>query len=328
MIIDIHGHLSAPPELYAFRSTLLASRGFQIKGRPTIADARMQEETDAHLALLDGVGTDRQLISPRPYALMHDQKPTRIVDLWVGANNDAIAQACAQAPDRFSGVAGLPQNVEMNWTASLKELERCVVELGFVGCLINPDPAEGLGSPPTMGEEAWYPLYEKMCELDVPALVHPAGCQNEREAYGAHFITEESIAIHSLVNSDVFERFPELKIVIAHGGGSVPYQIGRWRASAVRMGADRDGFDNALRKLYFDTVLYSPESLEYLLRVVGPDRCMFGTELPGFGSYPDTATGRNFDDLKPVIEDIDWLGDEGRQQVFEGNARTVFTRLK
>ena len=327
MVIDIHGHLSAPPELYSFRSTLLASRGFQVRGIPKIDEARMQGETDAHVALLREVGTDIQLISPRPYALMHDESPRRIVEMWVQANNDAIAQACAQAPGAFAGVAGLPQNVDFDWDSSLRELDRCA-ELGFVGCLINPDPDEGLGRPPVMGSEAWFPLYEKLCELDLPALVHPAGCQNEREVYGAHFITEESIAILSLVNSDVFERFPDLKIIIGHGGGSVPYQIGRWRASTVRMGGDRDAFDTALRKLYFDTVLYSSESLDYLLRVVGVDRCMFGTEKPGFGSFFDSSTGRTFDDLKPVIEQFGWMQDVDRHAVFEGNAREVFTRLK
>jgi 4-oxalmesaconate hydratase len=234
-------------------------------------------------------------------------------------------------PDRFQGVCQLPLLAGEPVTVAIPELERCVNELGFIGCLLNPDPSEGAWTTPTLDNEYWYPLYEKLCELDVPALIHSAGCKNERETYSEHFITEETIAVLSLCKSQVFQRFPTLKIIVAHGGGSVPYQIGRWRAARfnqMRNNPNLESFDQSLRRLYFDTVLYNKESLEFLFKIVGTDRCMFGTEKPGSGSAQDPATGAWLDDLKPVIESIEWLTEQDKRLIFEENAKKVFTRFK
>jgi 4-oxalmesaconate hydratase len=127
----------------------------------------------------------------------------------------------------------------------------------------------------------------------------------------------------------VFEDFPTLKLISAHGGGPVPYQIGRWRANRWRSGREvKETFDESLGKLFFDTVLYNKESIELLLKICGADHCMFGTEKPGFGSARDPQSGLWLDDLKPVIESIEWLSEADRELVFEGTARRVFTKLK
>lgn len=329
MILDVHGHVSAPAELYAYKSKLLSSRGYnRYASERVVPDDRLLEETTKHIALLDSVGTDVQLISPRPFQLMHSESPFSIVRGFTEANNDIIARVVEQAPDRFRGVAGLPQSPEVDMSASVDELERCVTELGFVGCLINPDPTEGLGQPPTMDDRSWYPLYEKMCELDVPALVHSAGCRSPRETYSAHFITEESITILNVIKGQVFQDFPDLKLVIAHGGGSVPYQIGRWRAARIRQGGRLHDFDDDLRRFYFDSVLYNQESLDLLLKVVGTDRVLFGTEKPGSGSSQDPDTKVWLDDIKPLIDGLEWLTEDDRRQIYEGNARKCFVRMK
>src|SRR5258708_661962 len=236
MIIDIHGHVSAPAELYQVRSVRVASRGYHGKGSPGISDERLHQGVKRHLDLLRGVGTDIQFLSPRPFQLMHSEQPESIVRWWVEANNDIIARQCRAYPDVFRGVCGLPQTATGSVQPCVEELERCVRDHDFVGCLINPDPTEGTGLMPTLDNEHWYPLYEKMVELDVPALVHSTACKHFRESYSAHFITEESIAVLNLTKSEsrVFSDFPNLRIIVSHGGGSVPYQIGRWRAHRVR----------------------------------------------------------------------------------------------
>jgi predicted TIM-barrel fold metal-dependent hydrolase len=331
VVIDIHGHIVAPPELYAYKAGLLAGRGVQGKGRLKIEDEKLKNavwtgggEALKHIDVLHGVGTDLQLISPRPYQMMHSEKPERIVRWYTEATNDLIAQLCRLHPRTFGGVAGLPQNAGVSPKNSLEELGRCVKELGFVGCLLNPDPNEGEGTPPPgLGEEYWYPLYEKLVELDVPAMVHAASSRSLRETYSLHFIQEETTAIVSLLNSRVFADFPALKLVICHGGGAIPYQIGRFRAGRYRRG-NAERFEDSIRRLYFDTCIYTKESLELLFKVVGPDRCMFGTERPGTGSVVDPQTGRYMDDLKPVIESIDWLSKEDRKKIFEDTARKVF----
>jgi 4-oxalmesaconate hydratase len=338
IVIDVHGHVTAPPELYAYKSLLLASRGEHGKGGLKIPDELVAKAAQPHVDLLKKVGTDMQLISPRPFQAMHSEKPDKLVHWLAKATNDVIAQNCRLFPGVFKGVAGLPQCYGVSPTNTFDELERCVKELGFVGCIINPDPGEGAGAPtPNLANEYWYPLYEKLVELDCPALIHAASCRCvEKESYSHHMITEHSIACWALATSDVFEAFPKLKIVISHGGGSVPYQIGRWRAGRllqpltanVQHHQLKSGtFDEALRKMYFDSVLYSRESLEYLVRVVGSDRILFGTEIPGNGSATDPATGRRFDDLKPIFDEMTFLPDAEKADILENNARSVFTRL-
>ena len=102
--------------------------------------------------------------------------------------------------------------------------------------------------------------------------------------------------------------------------------MGRYRAFYGRH--DGTDFDAELKKLYFDTCLYNQEALDLLFTIVGTDRCMFGTENPGTGSYKDPKTGKMMDDTKPIIEGIEWLSDEDKKNIFEDTARSVFSRLK
>lgn len=325
MIIDCHGHVTAPPELYAYQSVLMASRGSNGRLAPTISDSRIEAALKPHLDALRQAGTDLQLISPRPFWAAHYMKPERLVHWYTEATNDIIARQCRGHPEVFRGIAGLPQAAGVRPSNCIPELDRCIKDLGFVGCQINPDPGEGDNQTPGMGDEWWYPLYERLVELDVPALIHSAGCQIPRETYTLHFINEESIAIMSLLESRVFEDFPTLKLVVAHGGGAIPYQMGRFMSLRHRgLAASSAPFEEDLKRLYFDTCLYTKPALAYLLEVMGSDRCLFGTERPGTGSGVDPNTGRAMDDLKPVIESIEWLSEMDREKIFEKNAARLY----
>jgi predicted TIM-barrel fold metal-dependent hydrolase len=330
MIVDIHGHTNAPPSLYAYKAGLTASKGAHGKGRPALTEEAMANAVKNHVTNhLDTVGTDIQFLSPRPFQLMHSEKPEKIVHYWVEANNDAIAMTLKLAPTRYRGVAGLPQCAGVPITNTFDEIDRCINELGFVGIMINPDPHEGDGTPtPGMGDEYWYPLYEKMVAMDIPALIHSASCKDPWDTYSNYFITTETRCIISMVASRAFDNFPKLKIIVSHGGGAVPYQVGRYRAFFGRHFEDSGGFDAQLKKFYFDTVLYNPEAVELLVRIVGSDRCMFGTENPGTGSYRDPASGKMLDDMKPVIEGIESLSQTDRSNIFENVAKQVFSRFK
>jgi predicted TIM-barrel fold metal-dependent hydrolase len=153
---------------------------------------------------------------------------------------------------------------------------------------------------------------------------HPfAGCRSERLPYSLHFINEESIAVVSLLSSNVFKDFPTLKILVSHGGGAIPYQFARFEAGSLRRpGAMR--FSEAMRYLYYDTVLYSKDALELLFKTVGVDRCLFGTERPGVGTVKDPRTGRWLDETRFTIEAIDWLTAEDKKKIFEDNAKKLF----
>lgn len=323
MIVDIHGHTLAPPEVYEYQAKLIARRA-PFKA-PTVADELISTVLDRHVALLDEAGTDLQLISPRPYTMMHSLFSANLVRPWTIFVNDVIHRQCAMQPTRFRGIAGLPQFRAESLQPAVDELERAVVDLGFVGCVLNPDPMEGEGWPPGLGEDYWYPIYDKLCELDVPAIIHSASCSSPRESYSVHFINEETVAVLGLLGSSVFTDFPDLKIVVAHGGGAVPYQIGRFRSPGLRRG-DPEDFADRLRRLNFDTCVYSREGLELLFKVAGIENCLFGTERPGSGRGVDPSTGRALDDLRPVIEEIEFLTPEDRSKVFERNARSLFAK--
>lgn len=331
MIIDAHAHVVAPDSLYAFRSNLLAGGGHN-KVKPKFSDEVVAQHADSNIKLMDEVGTDLQLLSPRPFQQGHSMRPPIMVHQWIEANNDYIHRTVDYAPTRFAGVAGLPITPEEPVEDALPEVSRVIEQLGFVGVSVNPDPSEGLGNPPALGERYWYPLYERLCELDVPMHVHSGGCFSGRETYSEHFVTEESIAILSILRSDVRKDFPDLKIMISHGGGSVPFQIGRWQAEQLHPGLgggpDAERFEEMLRFFYFDTVLHYPPALKLLIKTVGPDRCLFGTERPGSGSVTNPDTGQQYDDIKPVIESMDFLSADDRSAIFESNAKSVFPRLK
>ena len=166
---------------------------------------------------------------------------------------------------------------------------------------------------------------EAMTRLDVPGLIHSAGSCSPRESYTLKFINEESIAVISLLGSDVFDKFPNLKIVVAHAGGAIPYQMGRFRSWHVRKG-EPGTFDDKLKRLHFDTCNYDPDAIALLLKVVGVPQVLFGTEKPGTGSARNPATGRDYDDMKPVIEGLASLSEQDRADIFECNCRRLYTR--
>lgn len=326
MIIDSHAHVVVPPESYRFMGELVASRA-NPSSKPRLTDDAVRTAGQSIVDIMDAVGTDIQFLSPRPYMQMHSVKPAKVTQLWTAHMNDLVQRTVEMFPTRFRAVAGLPQYRDESPAACLDELSFRVNEQGFIGCLLNPDPTEGDGTPPPgLGDEFWYPLYEKLCELDIPALIHSAGSCQPRESYTLKFINEESIGITSLMSSKVFEEFPNLKLIFPHGGGAIPYHMGRFRAWSVRAGGEY--FDDRLKRLHFDTTTYDKSALELLFKTVGADRVLFATEKPGTGSARDPVSGRDFDDLKPVIESIDFLSEEDRRNIFECNCTRLYSRFR
>jgi len=332
MIIDCHANVSAPVELWAYKAGLLSHRGAHGRGKVNVSDEQIRYAVEKHkeafphphLPYIDKVGTDMQLISPRPFQLMHSEKPAKLVQWFHEEVNNIIHRETQLYPDRFVGIAGIPTVGGEPLDIAIAELERCVKELNFKGCLLNPDPYENSGEhPPAMGDAYWYPLYEKLCELDVVAHIHGTGSRSEREPYSLRFINEETTAVYGLVNSNVLKDFPDLKIVVSHGGGAIPYQLGRFQAGSMRR-KEGDRFIDGMKKLYFETVLYTKDAIELLLKTVGPENALFGAECPGVGSKVNPETGREMDDIQPYFHEIEWLSDEDRENIFCNNAKRIF----
>jgi predicted TIM-barrel fold metal-dependent hydrolase len=331
VIIDCHGHVSAPAQLWAYKATLLAARGSHGRGAVKVSDDEMRIALNhseigprGHLDALKHSGTDIQLISPRPFQLMHSEKPAKLVHWFAEECHNVIHRQTQMYPNQFLGVGSLPTVAGRPVQEALPELERCIKQFGFVGCLLNPDPFENSGEePPALGDRYWYPLYEKLCELDIPAHIHTASSRSERVSYSVHLINEGTIAILGLLSSNVFKDFPKLKIIVSHGGGAIPYQLGRFDAPSLR-GKNAVRFRDQLQLLYFDTVLYTAPALELLIKTVGADRCLFGSECPGVGSAIDPDTEETMDNIRPHIENFGWLSAQDRDKIFSGNARKVF----
>ena len=333
MNIDAHAHITGPMELYNYFRGLTGGSGQARLTPPDFSDERLEESLQAHIAEVSDVGTDLQIVSPRPWAVPTGDRRENLVLQITQSVNDMIARSVKLHPERFVGIGAIPQAAGQPISFCLEELERCVLELGFVGLKINPDPGEGSVETPHMGDEYWYPLYEKMVELDVPALIHGGPFRFSREPELGYFVEEEAVAAWAILRSPrVFQDFPNLKLVVGHGGGYIPYQAGRGRAFRMNAmqrdpNAHYESFDESMRRLYYDTVLYDGEAMELLIKVVGADRCIFGTDKPANGSVKDPVTGKALNDTKQYIDRIDWLSDEDRHAIFEGNARRIYTRM-
>jgi len=167
MIIDIHGHVTAPDKLYVYKANILSHRGAHGRGAPDATDDDIRAALNAptfggssHLAQLQEVGTDMQIISPRPYQMMHSEQ-AKVVQWYIEETNNIIARQVKLYPNTFRGVCGLPLTPGVSPKAIVPYLEKCVKEQGFVGCLLNPDPGECSGvETPALGDRFWYPLYE------------------------------------------------------------------------------------------------------------------------------------------------------------------------
>ena len=332
MTIDVHGYVVCSAEIYARKSYLLGERGWSAggvgsRGALNLPDeALLSGDVARTLKAMDEVGADIQLIGPRPYQMMPATAPRRVTHAWASYYNDVISAQCSRSAGRLYGVAALPQVSGEPPERLFDEIDRCA-EKGFVGVQLNPDPGEGDGATPGLGDPYWYPLFAKLVELDLPAIVTSGPVRDVREGYSGHYVNEASVAVLSLLeNTSLFQDFPGLKLVIGYGGGSIPYQVGRWRCRRGRR-AELEDFDTSLRRLYFDTLVYTPAAMAMLLDVCGPDRCMFATHHPGVGTTTDPRTGRLFADLKPVIEATPGLSAKDIHDVLEGNARRVFTRI-
>ncbi len=345
-VLDVHGHMSGPPQVRAWAYNLIALRSPD-EGELVIEDAEMEKALARHLQVLDERRIDVQLISPRPVAMMHWERPF-IQRAWARTTNDLIAQHCRLHPDRFVGVAQLPQSRELDTSNCLEELERGITELGFVAAIVNPDPG-GDRQTPGMDDPYWFPLYEKAQELDCTLIVHPSITRDRRveripHNYQYNNLTEETLATLLLEHSDVFERYPRLRVVVCHCGGALrrSLEAGRRTRGVVvgqsgQAGGGQVGMSVRRRareahewrdSLFFDSCAYDPDFLEAAIRQRGVEQMVFGSEAPGSGtSTKNPETGRPSDDLVPVIERIAFLSADDRRALLHDNALRVFPRL-
>jgi 4-oxalmesaconate hydratase len=330
VIIDIHGHYTtAPPAHDVFRKQQLAALEDRTLPAPRpepIGDDEIRESVERNqLRVLRERGGDLMLFSPKASAMEHHIPDQPTATAWARASNDLVHRVAQLFPEAFAPVAQLPQTPGGDLGPVIEELHRCVGELGFVGCNLNPDPAAGYWSTPPMTDEYWYPLYEAMIDLEVPAMLHVStSCNPNFHTLGAHYLNADTSVFMQFVQSDLFERFPALTFVIPHGGGAVPYHWGRYRGLAARL--DRPDPSDLLRNVFFDTCVYHQAGIDLLYKVIPADNLLFASEMLGAVRGADPDTGIAWDDTLAYINNLD-MTEETRRAVVELNARRVYPRL-
>ncbi len=296
---DIHIHFLSPraidaarqaPERYGVRVLDDGPRPRLHVGReaPTRPLLEALYTLDRHLAFLDGQGIDAAVFGPlmdvAGYSLPPDQGAA-----WSRLQNEAMAASLAEAGGRHRGLATVPLQAPKS---AADELTFAVKSLGLRGAMIDPN---ALGRP--LGDRAFDPFWAAAAALGAPVILHPFLLEAV-ERFGRHYLHnlvgypfETTLAAGSLIFGGTLDRFPPLDVVLLHGGGFLPYHVGRFdRAHQVREEPRADGAarpSGYLRRFHYDTLVQSPPALAYLVQVVGEDRVLLGSDHPFWLGDPE-----------------------------------------
>jgi 4-oxalmesaconate hydratase len=332
VIIDIHGHYTtAPPALEAWRNRQIAAIK-QPASMPRVSELVISDDDIRETIVTNQLekmrqrGSDLVLFSPRASFMAHHIGDFSVSSKWAGICNELCYRVSQLFPDYFVPVAMLPQSPGVSIETSVPELVRSVEEYGCVAINLNPDPSGGHWTSPPLTDKHWYPIYEKMVEYDVPAMIHVStSCNHAFHTTGAHYINADTTAFMQLVQGDLFRDFPSLRFVIPHGGGAVPYHWGRYRGLAQELKKPLLK-DHLLNNVFFDTCVYHQAGIDLLTKVVPVENVLFASEMIGAVRGIDPETGHHYDDTKRYIEALG-LSPPEKRQIFEGNARRVYPRL-
>ena len=231
VIIDCHGHYTtAPAQLQQFRDAQLAALdGAPRRRSAPISDDELRESVEGNqLRILRERGGDLMIFSPQgvghgaPRARPGDRRRLGAGEQRPGRPG---GRAVPGALRRRSASCRRPRAAR--WTTSSPSCAAASRSCGFVGANLNPDPSGGFWTSPPLTDPYWFPVYEALVELDVPAMVHvSSSCNPNFHALGAHYLNADTSAFMQLLEGDLFERFPTLRLVIPHGGGAVPVPLG------------------------------------------------------------------------------------------------------
>lgn len=308
-VVDVHAHV-IPPALVAMMRSGSAPDGITLDEsgpvpwvvhrqgyRYPLLDAF--HDVPARLAQMDGAGTDFAVLSIAPPLFLYW---TEVEGAASAARtiNDAIAAMVAAVPARFAGLATLPMQ---NPGAAVTELRRCVGELGMRGAQIGPH----INDTP-LDHDSLRPVLNTAQELGVPLVLHPyyvgsSPCLDDfylTNLQGNPWQT--ALSASRLILSGTLDALPDLDLVLVHGGGHLPYQIGRLdHGYRVRPEAKLPAHQPShyLRRFHYDTLTHSTSSTSWLIERVGADRVLFGTDVPfdmGGGSFSEQLAGFNGSD--------------------------------
>jgi 4-oxalmesaconate hydratase len=333
LIIDCHGHYTtAPKALEDWRNRQIAG----IKNpalRPRVADLKftddeLRESIELNqLKFMRERGSDLTIFSPRASFMAHHIGDFSVSSTWAAICNELCFRVSELFPDHFIGAAMLPQSPGAGTQSCVAEIDKCVKEYSFVAVNLNPDPSGGHWTSPPLSDPYWFPIYERMVEYNIPAMVHVStSCNPCFHTTGAHYLNADTTAFMQCLTSDIFTRFPSLRFVIPHGGGAVPYHWGRFRGLAQEL-KKLPPNEALLNNIFFDTCVYHQPGIDLLATVIPVKNILFASEMIGAVRGIDPLTGHHYDDTKRYIEATPHLSAAAKRDVYEHNARRVYPRI-
>jgi 4-oxalmesaconate hydratase len=332
VIIDIHGHYTtAPKALETWRKRQVAAiggPGAMPRGSELcIGDDELRESIESNqLRLMRERGVDVTVFSPRASFMAHHIGDFQVSSTWAAICNELCYRVSELFPGQFVPAAMLPQSPGVDPRSCIPELVKCVEQYGNVAINLNPDPSGGRWDAPPLSDRHWYPIYEKMVEYDVPAMIHVStSCNPAFHTTGAHYLNADTTAFMQCLTANLFADFPTLRFVIPHGGGAVPYHWGRFRGLAQELGKP-PLTEHLLHNVFFDTCVYHQPGIDLLTRVIPVDNILFASEMIGAVRGIDPETGHHYDDTRRYV-DAAQVGPGVRHRIYEANARRVYPRL-
>ena len=290
-VVDFHGHLAVPAADALCAGTPGLAAEFAAEQRAhspaslAVNRAQLQRLTpkltdvDARLADLEAMGVDAQVVGPMP--MHHYWADLELAVRLTRTVNEAVAAHCAGAPQRLYGLGTVPlQHPDL----AVALLGEAVVDHGLYGISVSTT-VEGR----ELADPAHDVVWRRAEELGAVVFVHPWGC-----SLGTRLATnylgntvgqpvETTVALSHLIFTGALDRFPRLKLVVAHGGGYLPTYIGRsdhaWRVREDARGCAEPP-SAYLRRMWFDSLVYTPRALRQLVEEVGADRVVLGTDYP------------------------------------------------
>jgi aminocarboxymuconate-semialdehyde decarboxylase len=288
---DIHAHMNVPEVMAWAKGHGVvhldppAERITDDMRKETLAwnakNARAMNDMAVRLEIMDRTGVDVQALSASSV-----MSPT----CWASPDealkmqqrlNDRIAEMMAEHPARFSGLGEIPLH---SAALAIQEMTRCINELGFIGVQVSSTAGEM-----ELGDKRLWPVWEKAEALGALVYLHPSGTTDARQwpwqiwnSIGQPF--EEAMAMASLMYEGALDAFPQLKICVAHGGGYLPYYIGRLDRNYLEKPYTKINMIRSpseyLRFFYYDSCVYNVDILEHLVDKVGADRVILGSDFP------------------------------------------------
>lgn len=334
MPIDVHAHY-VPPSLIETIESRAADFGLSVIQHPPTCSCALHfdyglkirpffpkliEPVERRIEAMQQQGVDRQVLSMWTDIFAHGLPRDKSVK-WHRYMNEHMAALCQKTPDRFSMLASVPFPHAQE---SAAELEYAMKELGAVGVVVAAN-VEGTN----LGELDLDAFWQTAADLNAGIFIHPVQAQpNPRSAKFAlsqiaQYTVDTTFTVGSLISAGVLDRFPTLRILLSHGGGTFPYLTGRFDIMHERMDRKQQGDvalhapSSYLRRFYYDTILHDPSILKWLAGRVSVDRIALGSDY----SFPPA-------DIDPVetVRKAGFSAEEVKT-ILEDNPRVLFPQL-